>query len=297
MSTIFGHPGYLGWTSNGVIAIHADWPAYAVEHGLGYSLLSLGQFPPGTKFSLIDDVDRCFLFVEGEPVSESGPLPESRFYVALWHEDVKELAKSGFIFGAENVPYAEWAKRRAAELVGMYWQHPDGTIRQVPLPDPDDFSEDEATRVAVKSDGLRLSESGYQTLERMLFDGRDQITEAIMKRARPAILARLYDSAVREACVVVEATMRSAVGTEAFGAELIREFFRRAEGSKKFIAAQLKTFNTEVRAAFKFVRNEYAHNLRAISEIECLAILVRMSNVYERVFDIAKALMRVRTNQ
>jgi hypothetical protein len=38
------HPGYLGLTSEGVIAIHADWPIYPIEHGLGATVTSLGAF-------------------------------------------------------------------------------------------------------------------------------------------------------------------------------------------------------------------------------------------------------------
>ena len=56
-------PGYLGWTSQGVIAIHADWPAYPAEHGWGAALASFGMFPEGTQFARIDDIDQCLLFI------------------------------------------------------------------------------------------------------------------------------------------------------------------------------------------------------------------------------------------
>ena len=40
-----GHPGYLGMTSRGVIAIHADWPMYQLDHGVMSVLESLGSYP------------------------------------------------------------------------------------------------------------------------------------------------------------------------------------------------------------------------------------------------------------
>jgi len=45
------HPGYLGFTSAGVVLLHADWPVYPVEHRWLVALASLGSFPDGTAFS------------------------------------------------------------------------------------------------------------------------------------------------------------------------------------------------------------------------------------------------------
>lgn len=132
------HPGYLGITSRGVILIHADWPAYAIEHGIGYSLLSLGQFPPGSCFTLLDDIDQCFLFVLGEAPARGAAFAEQRFHVAVWHEDVRALADAGYLVGGGVVPYAEWARRQINELQGLLWQRADGSLAPVPLPNLED---------------------------------------------------------------------------------------------------------------------------------------------------------------
>jgi hypothetical protein len=113
------HPGYLGWASRGVILIHADWPAYAVEHGWKYSLISLGQFPRRTQFKLLDDIDQCFLFLVGDNVGGSDKFDERHFHVALWHEDVLELLDLAYISGVSRTTYREWAERRAKELEGL----------------------------------------------------------------------------------------------------------------------------------------------------------------------------------
>ena len=59
MSELSKHPGFLGFTSQGVILIHADWPMYPEEHGSDLALLWLTAFPRGTSFPRIDDIDRC----------------------------------------------------------------------------------------------------------------------------------------------------------------------------------------------------------------------------------------------
>lgn len=71
------HPGYLGFTSAGVVAIHADWPVYPVEHGWLVALASLGSFPDGTAFSPLDDIDRCLLFLAGNVIADKAD-PSSR---------------------------------------------------------------------------------------------------------------------------------------------------------------------------------------------------------------------------
>jgi hypothetical protein len=54
-----GHPGFLGYRSSGVVAIHADWPMYAAQHDWPTAPIGLGSFPTGTTFSLLDDIDQA----------------------------------------------------------------------------------------------------------------------------------------------------------------------------------------------------------------------------------------------
>lgn len=49
-------PGLLGY--GGIIAIHADWPNYPPGIGWETGLRTLGNFPEGTQFYEIDDIDR-----------------------------------------------------------------------------------------------------------------------------------------------------------------------------------------------------------------------------------------------
>jgi hypothetical protein len=286
--SISDHPGFLGWTSRGVIAIHADWPAYAVEHGPGYAVLQLGQFPSGTRFTLLDDIDQCFLLLVG-PVT--GDLyADNRFHVALWHEDVRELLDLGYVSGASQISRREWAKIQATELAGLHYELADGTLVPVAPPNHDDFEDELGMRMLVDRDGLVLTDAGLAAAEQLLAGELGRLDEEIVRRSAPALQAHHYDSAVREACVVLESTMKSSIGSNHYGVELIDAYFAKATLSRRFISASLKTFRCEVRTAFKFVRNDYMHNLKEITATQCHAVLVRISSVLLGVREISRSM-------
>jgi hypothetical protein len=288
--SIENHPGYLGWTSEGVIAIHADWPAYAIEHGWRYALMTLGQFPPETVFRGIDDIDECFLFFVGNPDNVEDEFDERHFHVALWHRDAFELFDRGYVSGASGMTPRQWAERRATELAelmaGLTWQQPNGSDAPVPTPTAEDFEDDEAFGGLISRVGLTITKQGLSALQGVLLEEKELISGDILKRTRGLMLLQQHDTAVREACLLAENLMRKITGSHGYGAQLIESFFAQLSKSGRFIPAQLKVLRTEVRAAFKFIRNEYMHNLHDISQEQCYAILVRMSAIYERLREI-----------
>ena len=103
-------PGHLGWTSQGVFAIHADWPAYPAEHGPEVALAGFGMFPQGTTFAAIDDIDRCILFLaQGQSDAEVLVPPDERnFHVAAWHEDLLDLADRYLLQGIHRITELTW---------------------------------------------------------------------------------------------------------------------------------------------------------------------------------------------
>src|ERR1700730_9980044 len=103
MSELSKHPGFLGFTSQGVILIHADWPMYPEEHGSDLALLWLTAFPRGTSFPRIDDIDRCHIFLADVKCSDRKDLLDERnFHVALWHSDLLDLRKKGLVSGVST---------------------------------------------------------------------------------------------------------------------------------------------------------------------------------------------------
>lgn len=53
--SIEDQPGYPGLTSKGVLALHADWPAYPVDHGWTTASFYLCSFPAETTFTVVDE--------------------------------------------------------------------------------------------------------------------------------------------------------------------------------------------------------------------------------------------------
>jgi hypothetical protein len=287
------HPGYLGWTSQGVVLIHADWPMYPAEHGWQVALLSLGQFPVDTIFREIDNIDQCFLFFVGNPAEVKDAFDEQYFHVAAWHEDIVDLFRASYVSGASEITREEWIDRRCKELEGLFWKRDDGTYVPVPKPDPEDFvGEVESTVLMISDDGLKITPTGWQALEEILVGLRPDLHPVLAQRALPIADLGYYDAAVREGCVLLESRLKEIVASTKYGQALVSQFFTAVERSGKFIPAQTKVLRSEVRTTFKFVRNDYMHNLREIGAEQCYAILARISRLMFGVHQFESVLSR-----
>src|SRR5687768_13621593 len=66
ISTLAEHydrePGFMR-TGMGFQVLHADWPAYPEGEGLRSALETMADFPLGTVFRRIDNIDLCSLFI------------------------------------------------------------------------------------------------------------------------------------------------------------------------------------------------------------------------------------------
>lgn len=279
-------PGYLGLTSQGVIALHADWPIYPAEHGRAVALASFGQFPRGSVFRLIDDIDQCWLFVRESMSPQSGdPFDEANFHVALWQEDVHELLRCGYIVGAHEITFEEWVERQRRGYEGRYWEAKPGHLVPVPIPSTDDFGDEhESLRLIVADTGIQLTAAGWLELQDDAFRQTDNFHTLIHLNVLPIVRIRKFDAAVREACLYLEARLRTIVGQKNLsGQKLVDRFIAKLNSSDKFISAYVKVLRGDLRTAFKFVRNDFMHELKMIGDAECFAILSRISDVQYRL--------------
>lgn len=130
------HPGFFGMTSKGVIHIHADWPVYPEEHGANLVLFWLTAFPNGTAFKSIDDIDRCSLFLADVKYSNRANQSDERnFHVAVWHDDLLSLRKSGFVDGVSPVSERRWRELERSSLPpNAFFVAEDGIRRELQLP-------------------------------------------------------------------------------------------------------------------------------------------------------------------
>lgn len=295
--------GYLGFTTQGVLAIHADWPMYPAEHGDGTALASLCSFPEGAWFEPVDDIDRCLLFFVhgyGEPKDAlKDPFDERAFHVAAWHEDLLVLQEHDLVEGVEPITERVWEERRREEwrdeirqeaaeqghtfvgdpLLSLGWTSDDGQWHQARLRSLDEYGDEVLTWAAVdKARGLRVTQQGWAELETILAEAL-VIPDSVRPRIQTLLDAELYDTAVRELGVTIESRLRQALGSKLHGLQLVEAFIRQLRDPKQYIQARVKVLRGDLRTAFKFIRNEFAHNVVDISKARAYALVSRLSMV------------------
>ncbi|RAO00745.1 hypothetical protein [Micromonospora noduli] len=308
------HPGYLGFTSRGVMLIHANWPAYPFEHGWEVAVTSLGSFPFGTAFERIDDIDQCALLLAKGYRNYRDPYDERALHVAIWHEDLLEAHDLGLVEGVERLTHRRYEERRRDEFRARLLQDisreggepPRGDIlsslyaqvngRKVsvelpPLEDYDDGEDDitpyQAWLGIDGSNAVRLNDQGWNRLESLWADALD-VPERARSRVDPLIERGLYDSALRELGVLIESRVRELTPSpQLFGTKLIDSFVNHLNESNLLPNTSLKILRSELRTAFMFVRNEFAHNVVDLPKPRAYALLGRMCHVLMEVDEIA----------
>ncbi|MFL6236967.1 MAG: TIGR02391 family protein [Thermoanaerobaculia bacterium] len=279
MDSLTKHPGYLGFTSRGVIAIHADWPMYPLEHGGSIALESLAAFPIGAEFRVIDDIDQCLLFFVGDPDEVKNPFEDKYFHVAIWHEDVIELFQNGHIKALSGISPDEWIKRSMRAWSQIMREHLSEEDDDFPLPQESDFF-DALPLELIRSDGIAVTPLGWKVIRDLMVEERDRLAPEVKAATFDLIKIHRYDTAVREACLLVEVLLRRMARSDSYGQRLIEEAFDTLFRSETYISSSLKVLRGDVRTLFKFVRNEYMHNLKRLTNDQCIAILTRISYVY-----------------
>jgi hypothetical protein len=271
------HPGYFGITSQGAILIHADWPVYPEEHGADLALLWLTAFPPGTAFKQIDDIDQCWLFLADLLGTDhrKKAFDERNFHVAIWHEDLVNLHKGGLINGLLT----------EGEALRLYWSKLPADLKEEnPTPSDPDF-EDITLSKSFSDAGVTVSFAGRSHAASLLVDPVVGDLSSLGDRVPRLFELGYYDTAVREACVRLEAQIKTAIGSRKWGDPLANEFITNLRSRGIFIESFLRVLRAQIRMALKFIRNDFMHNFVHMDEIECKAILFRLLRV-KRAIDV-----------
>jgi hypothetical protein len=309
--------GYLGYWHDGsfVIAIHANWPTYPGP-GKGNALYDMCQFPHGTAFSPIDDIDRCVLFIASSDLPNKGNRSKDNFYIAAWHSDLIALADNSLIEGIITASEIEWRKAQReteradlrdnleAELsrLGIEGAVIEGdpldlgyaTVGKDEYPLSDFYSRIETDALLEELDGQAIKDrvvfdtqrpvivtpKGWAELERLL---REDPVLARFERLCKLVDTGLYDAAIRDAGALLETTLRQATGSSEYGIRLANLFIKQLEADKRWPNSTVKRFSTDLRTAFKFVRNEFAHQIVDVPHDRALALLVRLASLIESV--------------
>jgi hypothetical protein len=279
MDELRKHPGYFGLTSQGVIAIHADWPMYPEEHGADLALLWLTAFPQGTSFTSIDDIDRCNLFLVGVKCSNrEDPFDQRNFHVAIWHKDLLELSSEGFVEGVSAVNARRWEEVNRSELPAgdLYFKRSDGTMQAFSLPPLEDYCEDDMFWPEFAPGGIAVTASGRTQAASSLAQAAGDHT-ILGQRVQRLLGLSFFDIAVREACVALEHEIKTYLNSEKWGDALVEEFILRLRDGGRLLESHLRVLRAQIRTAFKFIRNDFMHNFVDIDDTQCRAILFRLA--------------------
>jgi len=289
--SIFDHPGFMEYDGGRIEVLHADWPVYPAGHGWNLALKSLAVFPSNVRFIQIDDNDQCLLFVaagSGSCLHPMGDLTDPRwFHVAVWRDDLSELHERGLISGVSEITAYEAALKYYERNKDLYVEL-DGNLRPLNLPHPkfEDDDQDEPKIAQVSAEGIAVMNASADilvSLARPLID----LEAEIRRRAEPLLSIPLYDTAIREAGIILETRLREITASASFGQALIEEYYKflcsRYGGKPRAI---FKVLRGELRTIFKFIRNDFAHALRDVSNGQCRVLLDRTSSALEAINQI-----------
>jgi hypothetical protein len=129
---------------------------------------------------------------------------------------------------------------------------------------------------------LKVTETGAAALRSLLSEEFSHAPQDFLDHVQPILSINKTDTAVREACVLLESTMRQRIGSSEFGQQLVNEFCRRLL-QRDAIPALVKPFKAELRNAFRYIRNDYMHNVRPLELDESKALLMRIARLYSIV--------------
>lgn len=287
-------PGLLWY--NGIIAIHADWPIYPPGIGWRIALKTLGNFPDGTIFYEVDDIDRCKLLINKEPQKLSDPFDSNHYHIAIWHEDLVELKNKGLVEGVVNKSDYEFEMIRFDNLkreIGnhlaldengnsiFYLKNDTGEFIETKYhkPEYDKDEEDYAIKnCAIIPNGVSLTNNGIKELKRL--SKEISLIEELNNLTQPLIDIKRFDTAVREASLLVETKIKEHhKEPKLFGQKLIELHIGEViKDNDNFNSAAIKCYRGELRTIFTFIRNDFAHNFRVLTEEQCKLILARVSD-------------------
>jgi len=291
-------PGELGWVDGGTWeAIHADWPAYPGDRDWRIALLRLGDFPQGTSFTCLDIIDQCALLVAEIGISLADRFDERHMHVALRLEELLELDDRGLVFGIDIEDSLSTEQLHLKRTLGpdlydrvMSGEQViggiiDGEFKPMPLPDNADPSDgdwalaDDRTpeRVAMfEGSQIHLTAAAWPEVEHVARSIL-HLPPSVHDRISVLLQSGLFDSAVRDLGAALESRMRSVTGTNDYGQRLVDRYVQSMLDDGTFLPARVRSLRQELRAVFKFVRNEFAHALQDIPPARGYALVSRIS--------------------
>jgi hypothetical protein len=161
-------------------------------------------------------------------------------------------------------------------------------MQEITLPTASDYDDDYPYAARVACEGILVSPKGVAHVATLLTNMSEDL-RVFGERVPRLVQLEYYDTAVREACLVIESQIKTAIKSNFWGDVLANEFIERLRKSHSFLESYLRVLRGQIRGALKFIRNDFMHNFVSIDETECKAILFRLVRIkleIDRVCDL-----------
>jgi DNA-binding MarR family transcriptional regulator len=145
-------------------------------------------------------------------------------------------------------------------------------------------------RRKVSQDGastlVQPTPEGFRAIE--LYRFMKGFDRTLRKRCFELILERRFDTAIREASLLLESRLRDSIGSTSWGVSLVNEAF----GSKGKLAhlfcddGQRQGMRDLMAGTMAIIRNDYAHNFRRPGYAETTALFGFINMLLERLNDL-----------
>lgn len=307
-------PGFLGY--GGIIAIHADWPTYPPGLGWKIALQTFGNFPNDTFFYEVDDIDRCKLLINQNPEKLKDPYDYSHFHLAIWHEDLITLKSKGLIDGVlEKTEYEfdlyrfeNFKKALGPNLkednegnIILSLRDKDNQFKEAiyykpKLDEEEDEDEYEYKDCVIINGSLKLTSKGIEELIKLsrevkIVEELSNVTNTLSKISK-------YDTAIREASILIETKIKLYHNRpDLYGQKLIDYHIQEViKHNKGFNSAAIKYYRYELRTLTKFIRNDFAHNFKVISQEQFNLVLARISNILTEFYEVTNVYFNKNNN-
>jgi hypothetical protein len=290
-------PGAMFYDNGTIEAIHADWPVYPIGHGIDLALENLSYFDLNTRFYVKDDIDKALLFVDKAPSEEKA---HTYFYLSLWHEDLINLWKEGLIINIQPLTEYQYHKKKFDEIVHLskdpkfdqkghlLIKHKDGLTLTYNKPTEQEGTNLSYDFAAVPKGYIELTERGKQ----LILNQHMVITfdKEINSRIEPLLNIEYFDSAVREAAILLETKIKGYhEKNDLYGWKLINCHYNFLIKKLGYESAYLKCYRNELRTAFTFIRNPYAHNFLITSRNQALFLIKRINQLLVTFNELIKS--------
>ena len=290
---ILNLPGNLKPARGSLLTIlHYNWPAYPIGEDYFENLLSFSLFPAGTDFIEIDNGDGSILFAAHiNGLNERNLYDDKNFHIGAWHSDLLEMNNLGLITGVKSANDFEleldtWNKMVKRIGTEQLFCEFNGQIQKInPPSQSQDFDNEDDFRcfAIVPESTICLTPKAFLHVREKVSELSCDFITDISPVVRSLYDLGHYEPAVRQAAVTLEDSIRRLLGSTRIGSKLGEEFIQHLRNEANILESSVRSYSQELRMVFRFIRNEYAHNIVQIDETGALVLLLRIYRVLSKL--------------